>query len=187
MVTPDIGTKGTTSVAPMRGCSPVWLLRSISPAAFFTPARAASTTTGGGATKVTTDRLWSGSDSRSSRTAPFTDLMAPTISSITSARRPSLKLGMHSTIRCISAERRRFLPQILRVQSVVEPPDHHLFPGLLTPSNLTARIGIELVVHRVVVMSGAFDFAALGSGDGLLQDIGGLPVEIVPGNVQDDF
>ena len=38
IVTPRIGTKGTTSAAPMRGCSPVWRVRSTSSTAVATAA-----------------------------------------------------------------------------------------------------------------------------------------------------
>ena len=42
-----MGIKGTTSVAPMRGCAPECFVRSISSAAFPTPRRAASATASG--------------------------------------------------------------------------------------------------------------------------------------------
>ena len=51
------GISGSTSVAPMRGCAPLCLRMSISSAAFFTPAKAASTTASGEPTNVTTVRL----------------------------------------------------------------------------------------------------------------------------------
>ena len=61
MLTPLTGTNGTTSDAPMRGCSPVCRLRSISCAALAIALRAASSTPTGGPAKVTTLRLWSAS------------------------------------------------------------------------------------------------------------------------------
>ena len=57
VVTLLIGTKGTTSVAPIRGCSPLCLVRSINSDAAFTALNAASSTASGSPTKVTTARL----------------------------------------------------------------------------------------------------------------------------------
>ena len=54
---PLTGTNGRTSVAPMRGCCPECVRRSINSVAFVTARSAASTTTSGAATKVITDRL----------------------------------------------------------------------------------------------------------------------------------
>src|SRR2546425_6251004 len=45
------GTNGTTSVAPIRGCSPVWRERSIRSVATRMAASAASTLASGGATR----------------------------------------------------------------------------------------------------------------------------------------
>src|SRR3972149_4347082 len=58
--------------------------------------KAASSTASGAPTKVSTVRLWSRSEERSSRRAPSTELMAATIWSMTSGRRASEKLGIHS-------------------------------------------------------------------------------------------
>src|SRR5690349_8005975 len=52
-------------------------------------------------TIVTTARLWSASISWASKYTPLTDVMALTIASTTSGRRPSLKLGTHSISRFI--------------------------------------------------------------------------------------
>src|SRR3974390_1057954 len=48
IVTPSMGMKGTTSAAPMRGCAPRCLVRSIRATAFSTARKAASATAGGG-------------------------------------------------------------------------------------------------------------------------------------------
>lgn len=72
---------------------------SISSAAFFTPAKAASTTASGEPTNVTTVRLVASPGSTSSTLTPPEVSMADTIRSITALSRPSLKLGTHSTIR----------------------------------------------------------------------------------------
>ena len=98
MVTPAIGTNGTTSVAPMRGCSPSCWLRSINSAALVMPRYAASSTASGVPTKVRTVRLWSTSECRSKTRTPLTLATAAMIVSITSGRRASEKFGMHSTI-----------------------------------------------------------------------------------------
>src|SRR5215831_11971419 len=55
----------------------------------------------GDPTMVTTARLWSASISCANRYTPLTDVMAFTIASTTSGRRPSLKFGTHSTNRFI--------------------------------------------------------------------------------------
>ena len=83
----------------MRGCAPLCLRMSISSAAFFTPAKAASTTASGEPTNVTTVRLVASPGSTSSTLTPPEVSMADTIRSITALSRPSLKLGTHSTIR----------------------------------------------------------------------------------------
>ncbi len=55
-VTPSTGTNGSTSVAPMRGCSPWCAVRSIRVEAFWTARNAASTTGSGSPANVTTER-----------------------------------------------------------------------------------------------------------------------------------
>src|SRR2546428_178093 len=64
------GTNGTTSVAPIRGCSPVWRVRSIRSVATRMAASAASTLASGGATNVNTERLWAASAWTSSSLTP---------------------------------------------------------------------------------------------------------------------
>src|SRR2546428_7829555 len=96
IVAPDNGTKGTTSTAPIRGCSPLCLVRSMSSTAFADAASAACFTELGSPTKLTTERLWSGFDSTSRRVTPGVDLIASAIELTTSCRRPSLKFGTHS-------------------------------------------------------------------------------------------
>src|SRR5580693_3376343 len=99
MLTPSTGMNGTTSVAPMRGCAPECLVRSISSAAFPTPRRAASATASGSPAMVTTLRLWSASLSRSSRYTPGTSRIAARMASILAMSRPSEKFGTDSTSR----------------------------------------------------------------------------------------
>ena len=94
---PSSGMKGQTSVAPMRGCSPVWVVRSISSAAFAIPAKAASLAVARGATKVTTVRLCEASLETSRMTTPSTAAIASRMAAMTSGRRPSEKFGTHST------------------------------------------------------------------------------------------
>src|SRR6266487_3427282 len=72
MVTSRSGTNGTTSVAPIRGCSPVWRERSIRSVATRMAASAASTLASGGATNVNTERLWAASAWTSSSLTPGT-------------------------------------------------------------------------------------------------------------------
>src|SRR5580658_5154606 len=99
MLTPSTGMNGTTSVAPMRGCAPECLVRSISSAAFPTPRSAASATASGSPAIVTTLRLWSESLSRSSRYTPGTSRIAAMMASILAVSRPSEKFGTDSTSR----------------------------------------------------------------------------------------
>src|SRR5438128_617898 len=52
-------------------------------------------------------------------------------------------------------ERRNLLggslrPEVLAVQSIVEPADHHLFPGLRPPAHQLRRIRIEFVLGRII-------------------------------------
>src|SRR5260370_542016 len=68
------GTNGTTSVAPIRGCSPRWWRRSIRSVATVAPAIATSTASDGSATKVTTIRLWEASAWTSITRAPRSPL-----------------------------------------------------------------------------------------------------------------
>ena len=72
MVTPETGTKGQTSVAPMRGCAPLCLLMSMSSAALRMARKAASATASGEPTKVKTVRLVAAPGSTSRRLAPST-------------------------------------------------------------------------------------------------------------------
>ena len=97
IVAPSRGTKGTTSVAPMRGCAPWCVWRSISDCAVRMPANAASTAVATGATNVTTVRLCDVSDDTSRIVTCGTAAIASRIWRMISGRRPSEKLGTHST------------------------------------------------------------------------------------------
>src|SRR6266542_247398 len=74
----------------------------------------------------------------------------------------------------------RFRSEILGIHRVVEPSDHHLFPGLGTPAHFFGWIGIELVPFGVVVVRDAFNAAALWCGNRFLHKVNELPVEIIP-------
>src|SRR5450432_4024099 len=97
IVVPSSGMNGTTSVAPMRGCAPLWVFRSMLSRAVAIPAKAASTARSTGATKVTTVRLCDSSEDTSSTTTPSTAAIASRIFWTISGWRPSLKFGTHST------------------------------------------------------------------------------------------
>src|SRR2546428_3814100 len=71
--------------------------------AFWLAARAASFTGPGSPTKLNTERLWSGLDSKSRSVTPGVFLIASAMDSMTSFLRPSLKLGTHSTSRNLDA------------------------------------------------------------------------------------
>src|SRR5207244_754694 len=96
MVTSRTGTNGTTSVAPIRGCSPVCRERSIRSVATRMAASAASTLASGGATNVNTERLWAASDWTSSSLTPGTLVSARRSASMVAALRPSDEVGTHS-------------------------------------------------------------------------------------------
>src|SRR5665213_10295 len=86
-----------TSAAPILGCTPFCVVKSINSAALPAPRTAASTTASGAPAIVTTERLWSGSIEKSNRCTPST-CIARTISWIFPASVPSEKFGTHSTI-----------------------------------------------------------------------------------------
>ena len=96
---PLTGINGSTSVAPMRGWAPWCCLMSISSPAFLTDLNAASTTASGGPTKVITVRLVASPESTLSKATSGVPDISAAIWLITSALRPSLKLGTHSIIR----------------------------------------------------------------------------------------
>ena len=97
IVMPVTGTNGTTSVAPMRGCSPLCLVRSIRSVATRMAANAASTTAAGLPTNVNTERLCAVSLWTSSSCTPVTAVMVERNAPIVAASRPSEKFGTHST------------------------------------------------------------------------------------------
>ncbi len=88
--------KGTTSIAPIRACSPVCFDISISSNATPVDFIAASKTASGPPTIVTTVRLKSAPMSTSSKLTPSTLVMEFMMASMTSLSLPSLKLGTHS-------------------------------------------------------------------------------------------
>src|ERR1700730_4550202 len=96
METPSRGTNGITSVAPIRGCTPVWCVMSMSSAALPAPRITASATASGLPARVITERLWSVSLVRSRIHAPAMALMASTSASTFDRLRPSEKFGTHS-------------------------------------------------------------------------------------------
>src|SRR5208283_2381878 len=93
--TPLTGTNGTTSAAPIRGCTPFCWFRSISCAARPTPRTADSKTAIGDPAIVTTLRLCAVSSDQSSRRTPSTRIAA-TIDATFPSSVPSEKLGTHS-------------------------------------------------------------------------------------------
>src|SRR5215813_4736334 len=70
------------------------------------------------------------------------------------------------------------LSQILFVERVIEVHDHHLFPCLRSPAHFFRRVGVELVVDRIVVMRDTNQLAALRRDDLFLEDISHLPAEV---------
>src|ERR1700693_1434314 len=140
IVDPSRGMKGTTSVAPMRGCSPVCLHRSIRSPATRMPAKAASTAVSTGATKVMTERLWDASEETSRTETPSTDAIAVRISSITSGRRPSEKLGTHSTsfIQPLS------LAHVCAPHSLQQPCVHRRITGDERSGHRSSRITVQI-------------------------------------------
>ena len=101
MLIPEIGTRGQTSVAPIRGCSPLCLVMSINSPAFLIAKKAASITASGLPTNVTTVRLVAFPGSTFSSLTPSTDSTWSVICLMIFRSAPSLKLGTHSIIGCI--------------------------------------------------------------------------------------
>ena len=96
MSMPATGTSGQTSVAPMRGCSPLCCRMSMRAAASWIARKAASTTSAGAPTKVITVRLVSRPGSTSRSVTPSVLETRSAIARMTSSSRPSLKFGTHS-------------------------------------------------------------------------------------------
>ena len=92
-----MGISGQTSVAPMRGCAPVWRDMSMSSPALRIARNAASQTATGSPTKVTTVRLVALPGSTLSSFTPSTDWISPVIWRMIAGSRPSLKFGTHSS------------------------------------------------------------------------------------------
>src|SRR4051812_33071335 len=60
----------------------------------------------------------------------------------------------------------------------------HLLPGLVAPVHVARRIRIRLVCGGVVVPRAGADFRALRQAQWLLEDVIGLPVEVVARHVE---
>lgn len=101
---PFNGTIGITSVAPIRGWTPFWVLRLISSAAFLVILNAASKMALGGPMKVMTVRLWSGSEVVWRSLMLGVSSMTCLIWSIVCWFWPSEKFGMHSRSCCINVQ-----------------------------------------------------------------------------------
>jgi len=127
IVTPETGTSGQTSVAPIRGWAPWCVRMSISSAAFAIPANAPSTTASGSPTNVTTVRFVVAPGSTSSSLTPSTRAIAAVIASITARSRPSLKFGTHSSSLGIANSRLR-------------SPRAHCPPGVIDPIAMNVKI-----------------------------------------------
>ncbi len=69
--------------------------------------------------------------------------------------------------------------QVLTVNRVINPADHHLFPGLIAPADGGGWVGIEFVVGGIVVVRDAFYAAAFGHGNRFLGQRAEFPVAIV--------
>ena len=95
------GTIGTTSVAPMRGCAPACVRRSMCSRARAMPASKASMSCCSSPTSVNTERLWSASLWTSSSFAclPRTEATA----SMTAGSRPSETFGTDSSGSCTAS------------------------------------------------------------------------------------
>src|SRR5262252_2599198 len=95
-VAPRMGMSGTTSTAPIRGCSPRCVRRSIRGTAASNSARTAATTDSPSPTNVRTLRLWDASEETERRRTPGTLRTAVASSSTRARSRPSETLGTHS-------------------------------------------------------------------------------------------
>src|SRR5215471_12471395 len=95
-VAPRIGMNGTTSTAPIRGCSPLCRVRSIRGTAASKSASTPALTEAASPTKVRTLRLCEASDETSRSRAPGTERIESAISRMRSRSRPSDTFGTHS-------------------------------------------------------------------------------------------
>ncbi len=72
---------------------------------------------------------------------------------------------------------------MLAVQRVVQERDAHFVGGLLAPGGrFRRRVWVARVVRRIVVGRGHLDAGAFREGDGLLVEVGRLPVEVPVGD-----
>src|SRR6266404_9027008 len=71
--------------------------------------------------------------------------------------------------------RARSFDQILLIENVVEPADHHFFPGLIAPAYLFAGIRIVLILRRVVEVRHTIKPGSLWQEQGVFELIQKLP------------
>src|SRR5215813_3530396 len=72
----------------------------------------------------------------------------------------------------------------LAVHRVLDPANHHFVVGRLAEAHLLLRIGVVFILRRVVEVTSHYESGPLRNRDGLLEVVGGLPRQGVPGHVE---
>src|SRR5258705_13503043 len=76
---------------------------------------------------------------------------------------------------------------LLRIARKTKPPNHHFFPGLITPTYFLSRIRIEFVPGGVVKVGHAIQPCSLWKRYRFFQHICQLPVEVVLWHLKKDL
>src|SRR5436190_4631108 len=74
-----------------------------------------------------------------------------------------------------------------RVDTVKQPREHHLFPRLIAPPDFLGGVGVRLVVRGVVVPRRGVERRALRQLHRALENVVGLPLEVVLRDRQERF
>src|SRR5215510_16358983 len=81
---------------------------------------------------------------------------------------------------------RRFCRRRRTIVNEAGPTNHHLFPRLVPPPHGFGRIGVVLVVRRIVEMGDTLDAGALRDRNRIFEYVIGLPAEIVARHREQD-
>src|SRR3954471_14164767 len=73
----------------------------------------------------------------------------------------------------------QILTRLDAVDGIGDAGEHHLFPRLIAPRDISRRIRVGFVRCRIVVMRDGVDLRALRKLQRLREHVFGLPVEVV--------
>src|SRR5262245_26386293 len=82
---------------------------------------------------------------------------------------------------------RRLCRRRRTIVNEARPTNHHLFPRLVAPPHGFGRIGVVLVVCRIVEVGNALDPGALRDCNGIFEYVISLPTEIVARHREQDL